>query len=137
MSRSRILILDDERSGVQHLHDALDAHHSVHYCRNILDAKRELERHEYDLVICSVHLLNESMFDFLHDVKQTAHSRGIPFVCFRAVETKLGQQLDAQIETAARALGAVEYLVVETNQSQPEVLRQRIERQLLSKRRSR
>ena len=133
MTQAQILILDDERSGVQHLQDALSGYHAVHYSRSILEAKAELERRDYDLIICGVHLLHESMFEFLRDMKQRAQMRGIPFVCFRAVETKFGQQLDVQIEAAARILGAVEYIVVEKDRAEPAVLRQRIEEHLLRK----
>lgn len=130
MDRAKILILDDERSGVQHLQIALGGQHTLHFCRNIQDAIAELDKDDYNLVICGVHLLNESMFDFLHEVKRTASGRGIPFVCFRAVETKLGQMLDENIENAARALGADAYLVVETTEADAAALRSKIEEQL-------
>jgi PleD family two-component response regulator len=131
MDHAKILILDDERSGVQHLADALNQTHSVNWCRNINTAMLELSLSSYDLIICSVHLLHESMFDFLHQVKDFANSRGIPFVCFRAVESNFGKQMDIQVEMAARVLGADAYIVVETNKDDADGLRTAIEQELL------
>jgi PleD family two-component response regulator len=130
MDRTRILILDDERSGVQHLHDALSSQHDLRWCRNINEAMDELAEAKYDLIICSVHLIHESMFDFLHQVKDIAEARGIPFVCFRAVDTQLGRQLDAPVEHAARLLGATAYIVVETDAYDSDALRRNIESKL-------
>lgn len=125
--RAKILILDDERAGIQHLRDALGAQHDVIWCRNIKSALAQLDAEQYDLIICGVHLLNESMFDFLRDVRLVASSRGVPFVCFRAVETKYGQSTDANIEAAAKMLGADKYLVVETGNGDAAALRREIE----------
>jgi len=130
--RLNILILDDERAGVQDLHNALSAKHDVVWARSINRALTEVDESTFDIIICGVHLLNESMFDFLKQVTEKAENKRIPFVCFRAVEPgEFGKSSDRMIENASKMVGADKYIAVETNRDDPEALRRDVESVLL------
>lgn len=115
MKRSKILILDDERGGIQHLHDALSLKHELVWSRSIKDAVHLLEAPEskFDLIICGTHLLHESMFDFLRQVRSQADNKQIPFICFRIASTQFAENMDYNIEKSTKILGANGYIIVE------------------------
>ena len=110
----KILILDDERSGVQHLRDALDDFHKLTWTHTIDAALAELrsDKQDFDVIVCGTHLLAESMFDFLKQVKLEAQSKRIPFMCFRAATTDFAEKSDCSIRQTSKMLGANAYISV-------------------------
>ena len=127
----KLLVLDDERSGIQHLHDAFHEFHDVTVVRKISDALTALAEpnSSFDIIICGVHLMNESMFDFLLKVKVDADSKHIPFVCFRAGDAQSPGGFDSQLEETSRILGASAYIAIK-DISDPAGLRNSVEQLL-------
>jgi len=128
MKRSKILILDDEHGGIQHLHDALHTEHDVVWTRDISHALAKLAdpASSFDVIICGVHLLDESIFDFLTQIKAQADGKGIPFICFRSGDSVFAQSTDAQIEYTSHLLGATAYIAIPSI-SDPVSLRKAVE----------
>lgn len=109
----QILILDDERGGIQHLHNALSVKHSVTWTRTISEASKAIDLGDFDVIICGTHLLNESMFEFLKDVRDKAANKQIPFVCFRSGASAYAKANDPQIEYTSQLMGANAYIVAD------------------------
>jgi DNA-binding NtrC family response regulator len=107
----QILILDDERGGIKHLHNALSVKHSVTWTRTIIEANKAIDLGEFDVIICGTHLLNESMFEFLKDVRD--QNKQIPFVCFRSGASSFAKANDSQIEYTSQLMGANAYIVAD------------------------
>jgi response regulator RpfG family c-di-GMP phosphodiesterase len=129
MRRCNILILDDANEGNQHLRDALDAEHTVVWVRKIDQDMKELAgpAPSFDLIICGVHLENESVFDLLKALRSTRQNKGIPFICFRCGNSDIAKASDSQIENTSQLLGATGYIAISGLSSDPVGLRSRIE----------
>lgn len=112
MEHWKILILDNPRHGVQQLHDALDADHTLIWAHTIAQAMEEIGdlKSDLDFVICGVHLENESMLDFLRAVKGEGRNERLPFICFRSVGSTIAEVFDAQIKLTSQLLGADGYI---------------------------
>ena len=79
-----------------------------------------------DMIVADVHLQNGgSIFDFMRWVKGDPHMQAIPFVCFSAEPVEVSKYLRDGVRTAARSLGAVKYITMET--FIPELFRDEIE----------
>lgn len=128
MKRSKILILDDERDGIQHLNDALSLKHDLVWGRKISDAIQLLDNpnSNFDLIICGIHLLHESMFDFLRQVRSQAANKQVPFICFRIASTQFAENMDKNIQKSAKLLGANGYVIIEDTED-PETLLKTVE----------
>lgn len=78
------------------------------------EAMEILRSSDFDLIVSDVHLQNGgSVFDFLRWVKGDPHMRSVPFVCFSAEPPEIGKYLHDGVRTAARALGAAQYITME------------------------
>jgi PleD family two-component response regulator len=126
MKKLSILILADEQVGVQHLQDALQHIHSITWTKTIAEALKHLEESRFEVIICGTHLVDESMFDFLSQVKRKAQIKSLPFICFRAGGSAIARDTDAALQYASELLGASDYIVCSTI-TRPETLRNRIE----------
>ena len=74
-----------------------------------------LRTQKIDLIISDVHLENGgNVFNFLRLVKKGQWTCEIPFVLFSSQPTPLAKYLADGIRTAARHLGAIKYIEMET-----------------------
>ena len=74
-----------------------------------------LSAQKIDLIITDVHLENGgNVFDFLRLVKKGQWTCNIPFVLFSSQPTPMAKYLADGVRTAARSLGAVKYIEMET-----------------------
>lgn len=92
------------------MHDALSAEHSVIWARTITEAHQLLEDGHFDIIICGTHLQQESMFQFLKEVREKVFSKNIPFICFRSGASDFAKSSDSQIEYTSQLLGANAYI---------------------------
>jgi len=100
--------------------------HQVTKTGTFHEAMEILRCADIDLVISDVHLQNGgSVFDFLRWTKGDPHLHSIPFVCFSAEPPEVGKYLSDGVRTAARALGAADYITME--QFDATAFRQKIE----------
>jgi hypothetical protein len=128
---SNVLILDDAYEGNKVLQRALSSDYNIVWVRTISEAMKTLQAAapRFDLIICGVHLENESIFDFLRMVN--SKRRGIPFVCFRWGYTDFAKSADPHIEAACRLLGAAGYIAITDATTDDTAIKTRIEAVLL------
>jgi CheY-like chemotaxis protein len=74
------------------------------------DAARILDHGKIDVIVCGQHFEGSQMFRFLEHVKADERTRHIPFICCRALPTKLREAALAAMREACEALGAVAYI---------------------------
>jgi CheY-like chemotaxis protein len=87
--------------------------HEVVHMRTIAEAMNWLNSRDHmDVIVSSVHLQNESVFEFLKAVKQDPRHDWIQFVMLCTAPNELAQFLNDQIERAAYVLGADKYLMM-------------------------
>jgi CheY-like chemotaxis protein len=89
--------------------------HTVIVVSTFLKALDLLRSKNVDLILSDVHLENGgTVFDFLRHVKRGKNTYHIPFVLFSSKPTPLAKYLADGVRTAARHLGAVKYIEMET-----------------------
>lgn len=92
-----------------------DAGHEVFVVDTFAKAVILLSSQKIDLIISDVHLENGgSVFDFLRLVKKGERTCVIPFVLFSLQPTPTAKYLADGVRMAARSLGAVKYIEMET-----------------------
>lgn len=111
---ARILVLDDTFEGRHRLQQCLAEVHDLVFVQNILEGLAYVRAEEVDMVICGIYLEHESVFDFLRAIKVDPSLKHVPFICFRASETKMARSIDDGLNMACAALGATKYLVCES-----------------------
>jgi PleD family two-component response regulator len=79
--------------------------HSPTFVRTLGEAKRALDREEYDLIIIGVHFDESRMFDLLRQVRADERYRAKPVVC--VATQRFGTPISLEgLEIATRALAA-------------------------------
>lgn len=122
--QARILILDDSKQGRYLLQKCLYPQHELIFALNISHAMQMLRTGgSFNLIICGVHLQDESALDFLKALKSDHELTSIPFIYLRAHDGKFGRQLDDTVKTSTMALGATDYIVCEDKKDLPELCR--------------
>lgn len=92
-----------------------DCGHEVFVVDAFAKAVVLLSAQKIDLIISDVHLENGgNVFDFLRLVKKGQWTCNIPFVLFSSQPTPMAKYLADGVRTAARSLGAVKYIEMES-----------------------
>src|SRR3984957_11619070 len=124
---ARILVTMEHPEEMKLISDSLEHFgHCVTQSATFHAAMEFLRSADFDMIISDVHLQNGgSVFDFLRWTKGDPHLHSIPFVCFSAEPPEVGKYLSDGVRTAARALGAADYITME--QFDAAAFRQKIE----------
>jgi CheY-like chemotaxis protein len=67
-----------------------------------------------DVIVSAAHLDNESVFDFLRQVKSSPLHRDVPFMLICSEPSEVGLFVSEVVAKAAHVLGAAKYLVMDT-----------------------
>ncbi|MBU6455529.1 MAG: response regulator [Cyanobacteria bacterium REEB67] len=124
---ARILVLIEHPEPLKTMADSLELYgHRVLREKDFKGAMETLKHEDVDMIIGDVHLQNGgSIFDFMRWVKGDPHLQSIPFLCFSAEPVEVSKYLRDGVRTAARSLGAVKYITMET--FMPELFRDEVE----------
>jgi hypothetical protein len=111
----KVLIADG--SGIDGRLSAIVKPHAPTFVRTLEEAKRELDRDGYDLIIIGVHFDESRMFDLLREVRADERYQAKPVVCVAS------QRFDRPINVerlaiATRALGADAFIDFATHDDQ-------------------
>lgn len=111
-----ILALLEEHDNAKQVKACLeDCGHKVFVTDTFVKAKIVLRTEKIDLIISDVHLENGgNVFDFLRWAKNAEPTSEIPFVLFSSKPSPIAKYLADGVRTAARMLGAVRYIEMET-----------------------
>src|SRR5687768_3692455 len=108
---ANILVVQDVDQTSVDIKLSLEPHgHQILIAKDVASAKTLLQAACFDLLICSAHLNNGTVFDLLNFVKSDPNRRSIPFVCFSCNPTDLAKTLDESVRTTATLLGADKYI---------------------------
>ena len=109
-----ILVLETAKN-VNDLKGALEPRgHKIISISTIADGMRLLrERSDVDLVVSAVHLVDESVFDFLKQIKADSELTNIPFVFLCTHASAMARFTNEVNKTASLILGACKYIVME------------------------
>lgn len=113
MDRARILVAD-----VSLLDDrfrAIFPDEELRFVRTVGEALRALDVGDYALAIIGMHFDDSKMFELLWNMK--AKRLSTPVVCVQGLESALATA--SGVETAARALGACDFIDVREASSEP------------------
>ncbi len=112
---SKILVLENEIN-LGELRQALEPRgHQIVAAESIHDAMELLARGDIEMVVCAVHLVFESVFDFLKQVRSNPDkSRSqLPFVFYCAQPGLIAKFLSETNATASVLLGANKYILMD------------------------
>lgn len=73
------------------------------------DAMAALDQ-DLDAIICNIHFDKYRMSDLLRMAKAHSMTRGVPFICFRELDSDLGASVTNGLVTATKSLGAAAFL---------------------------
>ena len=103
----RILIMDTVEHTNQLKAACKDAGHSVIAVHSIDEAFSFLEGRDHaDVIICAAHLENESVFEFLHRLREDPIHKHAMFMTLSLAAGPIGVRLNDSTERAGRLLGA-------------------------------
>jgi CheY-like chemotaxis protein len=108
-SKPRVLLADSPEACAV-LGNMLSDELALIPAHSFADAVRVLEGGPIDLIVCGQHFDGSQMFRFLEHVKADGRARDIPFICCRALPTKLRGTALAAMREACEALGALAYV---------------------------
>lgn len=86
------------------------AGHSLVFVRTMCDAKAELDRQKFDLIIASLHFDESQMFELIREVGCNPKADLTPIICYCSRKTQMARVMHESLEITTRALGAWMYL---------------------------
>lgn len=110
----RILLLHDNHHEVDAFRTIVEGKgHQLKAISSILEAMNWLnEKDHIDVAVSNVHLENESVFEFLKQIKGNHHHNWMQFIMLCSEPGDLAQFVNKQIEQAAYMLGADKYIIM-------------------------
>ena len=113
MKTWRILFLDSAEN-IERLKDAgKDEGYTVAGALTIEEAWAFLDGKDHvDVIVCAAHLEEESMFEFLKGVRDSAVHRNAKFLILSLAAGAVGARLHGSTASAAKALGADTYAIM-------------------------
>jgi DNA-binding NarL/FixJ family response regulator len=110
----KILALFDSEQAIEKLERDFAAPFELTVVHNIISALLYLQEETPDVILCQMHLEDESIFDFIKLLPNHATARQVPVVSCYTSEAKLGEALDSSLEQALKCFGHQKCLRVET-----------------------
>jgi CheY-like chemotaxis protein len=114
-TKPRALVADSEESFAvisKILGDELDlvAVHTVTEAVDLLQGSAMVKGRGFDVILCGQHFEGSQMLSFLEVVKAYKLTSRIPFICCRALPTRISEGGLAAMREACEALGALAYI---------------------------
>lgn len=80
MTQSKVLIVDDDQNMTKLLNVILKAEYEVDISHSVKDALKKMDQENYDSVIIDLNIPNESGYQFIEKVRESASLKWLPIL---------------------------------------------------------